>query len=814
MAVLLAAAALVSSPLTGDADAAPRTINHASLVPQTPETGYPIIELDRVLEGRGPYTNVYAVDQIGDLIVSGGDFRRIKLQNGQTIAQTSFAAWGVEDKQLRCPAQFTFDDTVYAVEKAPWPNHVYVGGKFRTITDSTGTTYARQKMALLDLNDCTVDPIFDIVASNNRLQSIEFEHGRLFVAGGFTSIAGHDSVLVAELDPFTGKAVKAFQATGTINPSFGMSRALEINDAGDRLVFLARYVTSLSMGGTTINNSASFVFDISDPEAPKLTNHSWPFFTGWGQMHGGGISDDGTKIAASYHMGVHFIDVVESPQTTKWTHWNGDGTFDAAVSNNAVYASGHFCRTQPGPGPTDNMGPVGGHTRCSLGGQTYRTQFVAYSLVDGTPLTWNPGNTAQVGGKAITITPRGLLFGMDGMSVAEVWTGQVAFLDFGPQADPNPDRVATCTAEQIGIDVRMTWSVDHVTDVQLRSAEDGWLMNGTGGEQLFESTTVDEGYGIRYRYASRSIDLPCDIVGEAPVPSCTATQDGINVRIDWTAPFNSSVGIRDAAGWVGDSDNGTFLAENASIDDGFSIRVRVGEGHLDYACERLGVAPPTPSCTATQAASDVRIDWIAPFAESVTIRDAGGWVATSTNGSHIERNASVDAGWTMRYRENGANVDSPCTTVGTPPAPPSCVATQVDRNVRIDWVAPLADIVTVRNANGWVIDSTDGTHLQTEASVADGWNIRYRQGGDNIDVPCTTVGAPPPPPACTAVAEGDGARVSWTDVAAQNISVRQNDAWVASVDNGDTTVLVPGVAVEGLSIRFNAGGGRVDVACN
>ena len=742
LGVAIVAVALLSSPLTGEAGAQARSIDHADLVPQVPERGYPIVIVDNVIRGRGPYTNVYATDQVGDLIVSGGDFRRIERQDGNIISAGGFAAWGVDDKELVCPGAFTFDDTIFSIDKAPWPRHVYVGGKFRTITDSTGVTHGRQKMALLDLNDCTVDPIFNVVSANGSVQSIEFEHDRLFVAGGFTSIAGNDTMLVAELDPFTGRAVQSFQATGSMNAIYGNSRALEMNDAGDRLVLLARYVTQMTMGGQTINNSASFVFDISNPAAPMLTPHSWPFFTGWGQMHGGGISDDGLRIAASYHLGVHYIDVVEAPTTTKWTHWNGDGTFDAAVSNNAVYASGHFCRTQPGPGPTDNMAPVGGHTRCSLGGSTYRTQFVAYSLVDGTPLTWNPGNTAQVGGKAITIVPRGLLFGFDGDRVATIRTGQVAFLDFGPEADPNPDLVATCLATQQDRDVLISWSIDHIADVTIRNTN-GWVADATGGQHLVERATIDDGLMVRYRYANRTIDLPC------------ATE---------------------------------------------------------------GTMPPPATCTATQIGEDVRVDWVVPFVAQVSIRDVDGWVADSTDGSHIEVDSLNDRGFLVRFFQDGQVNDVPCDVEGTPPPPPSCTATQTGTDVRIDWVAPFVETVAIRDVNGWVADSTNGSHLALDASIEDGFMIRVRTDG-NVDVVCEVAGTPPlpppPPPApvCTVTQVDADVLVEWANVDARTVVVRQDDRWVTTVDDG-TEVLIPERAAAGFTIRFSSNDGRIDVACN
>ncbi|MCB0991471.1 MAG: hypothetical protein KDB16_10865, partial [Acidimicrobiales bacterium] len=45
------------------------------LVPETPSTGYPVIQYSGTYE-------VFAADQVGDYILSGGDFQQVRLQNG------------------------------------------------------------------------------------------------------------------------------------------------------------------------------------------------------------------------------------------------------------------------------------------------------------------------------------------------------------------------------------------------------------------------------------------------------------------------------------------------------------------------------------------------------------------------------------------------------------------------------------------------------------------------------------------------------------------------------------------------------------
>ena len=84
------------------------------------------------------------------------------------------------------------------------------------------------------------------------------------------------------------------------------------------------------------------------------------------------------------------------------------------------------------------MAPQMGLDTCtgtSFTGGVWRSHIAAMSLTDGTPLTWNPGEASTNGGKALTVTNRGLLTGFDGERVNSIRTGAVAFFDFGSQVE-------------------------------------------------------------------------------------------------------------------------------------------------------------------------------------------------------------------------------------------------------------------------------------------------------------------------------------------------------------------------------------------
>ena len=202
-----------------------------------------------------------------------------------------------------------------------------------------GVDHVRRKLVLLDLATCSVDLAFDVNGVNNRVDGLEFEQGRLFISGAFTRVGTHNTVLVAELDPTTGTADRDFTVEGDLGDK-AASRALEMNHAGDRLVVAATDVEEVTIGAQTVRASATYMFDISDRNAPRLTPHEWEERNGDKALHGAGINDNADAAALAYHKHVFYAELLEGPTHTKWSHNNGDGTFDAAVSNNAVVRAG------------------------------------------------------------------------------------------------------------------------------------------------------------------------------------------------------------------------------------------------------------------------------------------------------------------------------------------------------------------------------------------------------------------------------------------------------------------------------------------
>ena len=445
IATLLLATAVgaLAPPLVGDAAparlAAADPLPHASLVPETPARGYPIIHNTPYVSTRVP-RQVKAIDQVGRMIVSGGDFYEVELQNGTVLQQKYFAAWDMDTKQLLCPQQFTFDDEVLAIEPGPTPTTVYVGGRFTKVTGADGVLRTRNKIALLDLATCSVDNTFVSIGANDKVNEIELFGTRLFVAGDFTAISGQPIETIAELNASTGAANAAFNFT-TVNELTSRVVGMEVAANGTRLYIGGRFGI-ISRNGRSIP-APTAIIDITNPTNPVLTLHQSTGYVPISRLADVGIDPAGSLFGLAFAPGsccdyVYGTRTTEAPVLYSWVHnMNADSAFSVAVTNNAVYAAGHFCHPASGPGVTTVMSPKMGLDVCSGSGYSgvWRSHLIAFSRTDGTPLAWNPGQDSLVGGRAITPTTRGLLIGHDGQRTNSLRTGAVAFLDFGPTVE-------------------------------------------------------------------------------------------------------------------------------------------------------------------------------------------------------------------------------------------------------------------------------------------------------------------------------------------------------------------------------------------
>jgi hypothetical protein len=560
-------AALVLSLLTSfavlglsNAPASAAFRDHPGLVPENPATGYPaVLSTPTYLSVNNNCPNgcqspreVLATDQVGQFIVAGGNFLQVLLQNGTTITRPNFAAWNIDTKQLVCPT-VSFNDTVTSVAPGPTPTQVYVGGRFTAARGADGVELPRLKIALIDLATCAVDAAFNPAGANGKIDGIAYGNGRLFIGGDFTTIGGQPIDVIAELNALSGAVNPALNLTFSNGLPSSKIRELALAPDGTRLIFAGRFGTVANNGVSVTTISA--VIDITLPAAPRLTNHSMPSPSLLNYMQDASVSPDGQLIGFAYgtetlHDAVHLGTTAETAHLLTWRHFMRDSSFGIALSNNAMYLSGHFCNIETGPGPTALMFPKEGADNCTgaiefnpVTPGVWRSRLAALSLTDGTPLTWNPSSNAFTGGREMTVTSRGLLLGIDGERVNNVRVGALAFLDFGVVGDVGSPTisaiVAPTTPTEQPVVITGTASDDtNIVSVRVRVKNSAGLFLQADG--TFASTVANVSTALNPALpapsTSWSVNLGANLKPGNYVVEATATDPSGKVG-STTAPF-------------------------------------------------------------------------------------------------------------------------------------------------------------------------------------------------------------------------------------------------------------------------------------
>lgn len=500
--------------LVGVIGAPPGTayVPHATLVPETAANGYP-----RILKSDPANPNtlrqVYAADQVGRYIVAGGDFVEIELPDGTVFQQKYFAAWNIDTKQMVCQQQFVFDDEVLDFAAGPTDTKVYVAGRFAKVTGGDGVQRTRGKVALIDLSNCSVSTQFVSTGANGKIDEVLNVNGRIFVGGDFTSIGGAAIETVAELDGTNGAVKPAFNFP-TTNENVSRVKALGTNTAGTRLLLGGRFGT-ITGNGVSIP-APTAVIDITDPAAPVLTAHRSSGYAPIIDMQDVGVAPDGSSFGLVFGTAttsdyVYLTPSTEAPVTYTWRHYMRDSSFGVAVTNNAVYVGGHFCKPDSGPGTSEEMAPRMALDDCTgsrnFTGGVWRTHLAALSLTDGTPLPWNPGQDSFTGAQRLTATTRGLLVGFDGERVNDfLKTGALAFFDFGPAVeDQTPPTDVTFTAPAEGTSVNNPATISGIATDNIGVAHYTLTVQHSDGRYVQADGTLDA--------AAATFTIPADVTG-------------------------------------------------------------------------------------------------------------------------------------------------------------------------------------------------------------------------------------------------------------------------------------------------------------
>ncbi len=693
-AIATVAALAVFSPASADL-----TTPHASLVPELPRVGAP-----EILNG-----DVLAIEQIGNWVIAGGDFTQVRLADGTVIDRAYIVAWDVDTLEFIDTFQPAVDGAVLAVAEGPTPGDIFIGGQFNTVNDR-----GRRKLAKV-FTDGSVDTTWRSQASA-RVTNIEFtDTGRMFVGGSFKRIDNQDIEHIAELVPASGDALPyldvEFDGEGGARSGGQNIKHLEALPGGNQLLVVHSAET---IDG--LPRKAAAMFDISVQTAPFMTDysiHNWFNDAPFGALPtNGDLSPDGTFFAIStnigdrppWHDSVILFPTSGGPDTQPiWSHRMRDSVFSVAVSNNAVYAGGHFCRIDEGPGATvvegrDDKVCTGAFRPTGA----WRWQVAALNIADGTPLDWDPGSNSRVGVQELTVTDRGLLLGHDGSQVNNRSVGRAAFFDFGAAALDQQDPTLTVDQPLPGqlvespLEISGTVNDDlRVMSVKVRIQDNvggQWLQaDGSLGAAAHDFVVpfdhragIAEAWSVSaiapdgaYRIESRAIDSAGNVttnqfsisVGEEPPPVCTATVDGNDVILNWTLlEGEDRYAVRRDGPWLTTLTGGATTFTDVDVSPGnhsYVIRSKEDGITTDQDCGTITIDPPAdPVCTLEVNGTDVMVFWTALDGEnSYSVRRDGSWIATVSGGATAYVDTTATPGphtYVVRSIKGGVVTDQDC----------------------------------------------------------------------------------------------------------------------------------------------------------
>jgi hypothetical protein len=381
---------------------------------------------------------VYALAQVGALMVSGGNFTAVSPAGSTTVLNhNEIVAFNAGTGAI----QSTFAPTikggsVLALLPGPAANEVYVGGSFSSI-DGVST-----RLALLDLSTGAMVSRWTSPAMAHSVTAIKRVGARLFVGGTFTTVGGETHDGLVALNSTTGAVTDYVELNFTGHHGYGTKcnpttttctegqpglKSMAVNSAGTRLVAIGNFinvgavsrdqVAEVTLGKASATLDADWKTDAFT--APCLTSAydvdvrgvafspdgSYFVVVATGAGSGGAADDnvDGTRAPCDGSARFNTADTGSDVQPA-WTDLTGNDTFlSVAISTRAIYIGGHE-RWVNNPLASDSPGP----------GSVPRPGLVALDPSNGLPLAWNPGrNPRGAGCYVVLLTSAGLWIGSD-----------------------------------------------------------------------------------------------------------------------------------------------------------------------------------------------------------------------------------------------------------------------------------------------------------------------------------------------------------------------------------------------------------------
>lgn len=384
--------------------------------------------------------SVIAMVQVDDKVIAAGTFTRVSPSGtfhdtSDDLVRNRIFAFDASTGEI--DRQFDPDLAGPAYSLATDGVSIYVAGRFG---DVGGDKRFKRVVKLNPSGE--VDTAFRAVP-NGRVNEVVVRGEDVFVGGQFTKIRNRQVVTprsrLAVLSAADGAVLPGIDLTfsGVYDPSLGGATTIkrfDVSPDGDTLVAIGNFssvggqsrpqlaVLDLAGGGATVspwrtdryglsrsNCSNSFKSPVRDLDISP--DGSFFIVTTTGAFAGGANRGTLCDTIARW-------DLSSTGNDPVWIDYTGgDTTYGVAITGPVAYVGGHF-RWLNNPYRGDAAGP----------GAVPRSGVAALDVVNGLPLSWNPGRSRGVGAQAMYATDQGLWVGSDTKRFQGKLRGRIAFV--------------------------------------------------------------------------------------------------------------------------------------------------------------------------------------------------------------------------------------------------------------------------------------------------------------------------------------------------------------------------------------------------
>lgn len=382
---------------------------------------------------------VYSLAAVGDLVVVGGSFTRVRNAGSTTdIPRRNLFAFHRSTGQVSTTFAPDPDSIVHTLAAGSDDASVYVGGAFGTVT-SGGSRVAVSRLYKADVLTGARVTAFQPGTLNGQVRDISVVGEHLWIAGKFTHVQGQARRGLATInattgarDPFYARVIAGVHRSGSVTNV----QKIATSPDGRQLAAVGNFDT---VDGIRRHQFA--VLDISGPSAVLANFATTQFESPCSSSFETYLTDvqyapDGSFLVvsttgayggyAASMAGTSGCDVVarfESASTglavrPTWTAYTGgDTTWSLEVTDEVVYVGGHQrWQNNPGRGDAPDEGAVS------------RPGIAALDTVNGMAYSWNPTRTLGAGVRDLLATPAGLFVGSDTDVIGGETHRKVAFL--------------------------------------------------------------------------------------------------------------------------------------------------------------------------------------------------------------------------------------------------------------------------------------------------------------------------------------------------------------------------------------------------